>query len=485
MEESTKIKKNSIFSTLSITSRLIANVIVFWILARFFNPELFGQFTFAHTLANTFIIFADFGFDILLTTEIARRRENASKIFQQLFSLKLMFTLLSMLGMWVFAYLFELSSTSHDMILVFSVFLVFTTLTNFLYALYKGFEILEYETKVSLIMNVGLLIIVGILLIIKAGILSIAVGFVFSRFIGFLVGVKYSYKVLPKINYKLIFDGFTSIKSKMFVFGFHFLFSYLFFQLDTILLAMFKGDYYVGIYQSVFKLVLLPLVIPEILVNVLLPVLSRLNFDNTFRWEKLGSLMSKLLFIVIIPIALSLSLYSEKIIKLIYGSNYNDAIPVLKIFAMILVIRFILEPFALMLTTSNRQKYRMYVVIAATFLNLILNIFFIPQYGVVGAASVSLITNAFVALCYLFSLIELFKKWIINFNIISISIGSIILFYVMQKLPFFEYFIGVPIIFIIYLLTALTFFFSPEEKRILFSLDFVANYFYKRRGNNK
>ena len=38
---------------------------------------------------------ADFGFDVLLTTEIARQREKASENFRQYFSLKLLFGLFS------------------------------------------------------------------------------------------------------------------------------------------------------------------------------------------------------------------------------------------------------------------------------------------------------------------------------------------------------------------------------------------------------
>jgi len=109
MTEASRIRNNSVFSFLSISSRLVANVVVFWIIARVYGPELFGQFTFAQTLATIFILFADFGFDILLTNEIARDRDKAKALFQQFFSLKLIFSLVALIGMWVFALVNEIS----------------------------------------------------------------------------------------------------------------------------------------------------------------------------------------------------------------------------------------------------------------------------------------------------------------------------------------------------------------------------------------
>lgn len=473
MTEATRVRRNTLFSFFSISSRLIANVIVFWIIARFYGPTLFGQFAFAHTLATIFIISADFGFDILLTNEIARNRNKAVQFFRQFFSLKFIFTSVSIIGMWLFAILGNLSSDSRLFIAVFSLYMAFTTLTNFLFALFKGFERLEYETKVSLFINVSLLIIVAILIFLNSSILNIAYAFLLTRFIGFIVGIKYSFAVLKNISFKPLFTEFKENKNKILIYGFHLVFSYLFFQLDTILLAMWRGDYEVGIYQSVFKLILIPLVIPEIFVNTLLPVLSRLNVENLQSWRKVGNLMNKILFIVILPISITLFVFADKIINIIYGShNYVDAIPVLRIFALTLFVRFNLETYALMITTSDRQKTRLYVVIFATLLNLLLNYFIIPLYGAFGAAIVSLITNALVGAIYILTTLPLFYDWIINVKMIFTLIISIALTFVLWFLNSIILLLFSPILIGIFFVIAYLFVFSKEEKKLIFSNEF-------------
>ena len=471
MTEAVRIRRNSIFSIISITSRLIANVILFWFIARFYGPTIFGQFTFAHSLSYIFIILADFGFDVLLTNEIAKERNNAIKIFQQYFSLKFIFTLFALASMWLFVLFNDLSYESRLLVIIFSIYMVFTNMTNFLYALYKGFERLEFETKVSLIINISLLILTIILIILKADIITIAVAFVSTRIIGFFFGIKYSFIVLKGISFKLLFTGFSKIKKKVFVFGFNLAFNYLFFQLDTILLAFWKGDYEVGIYQSVFKLILIPLVIPDIFINTLLPVLSRLNVENEAQWKKIGEIMNKLLFIIIIPISIILFIYADQIINIVYGAKeYASAVPILRIFALTLFVRFNLEAYALMLTTSNRQHVRMNVVIAATFLNLILNYYMINSYGAYGAAIVSLITNVFVGLMYYLNALPLFFEWVINTRTVVVFVLSCALAYSFWLLRSYSIFIFTPVILVLFAIITFKYFLTNKEKDLIIPL---------------
>lgn len=473
MSEALRIRKNSLYSTLSITSRLIANVFVFWIMARYYGPETFGQFTSAQILAANFILFADFGFDILLTTEVAKNKKDAQRLFQQFFSLKIIFCIIALISMWVLALFGNFSPETRTLISIFSFYTVVTTLTNFLYGLYKGFEQLEYETKVSMFVNVGLLIIAFPLIILKVNVLWIAAAFIVTRIMGFIIGIHYSHKLIPKISFTLLFDGFHEIKSKVFVFGFFLLFNNLFFQLDTILLSLWKGDREVGVYQSVFKLIMLPLVVPDIFINTLMPVLSRFNVENQAQWKRIGYLMNKILTAIVIPVSIILFVYSEQIIKIIYGlNNYSNAVPILKIFAVTLFVRFSLEAYALLLTTSDRQAIRLYTVVAATILNFSINYYLIPIYGAFGAAIVSLITNVFVGIVYYSVNLKLVYEYLFNLKTFVMVLSSIVIALIFWFNKSMNVFVSGPIILMLFLFLTLFFYFTKEEKKIIFSNEF-------------
>jgi O-antigen/teichoic acid export membrane protein len=162
------------------------------------------------------------------------------------------------------------------------------------------------------------------------------------------------------------------------------------------------GDLQVGIYQSVFKIVALTVVAPEILVATMMPVLSRMHDENEERWYVLSGLLIKTLFFLGLPLGMTLFVFSEQIIHMVYGTaTFAEAVPIMRLFAFTVFIRFSVEAFALMLTTSHRQSVRMKIVVAGTFINLGLNLYMIPRFGPYGAGIVSLATNAVVGAAYL------------------------------------------------------------------------------------
>lgn len=468
MSDFSKIRKNTFYSIITISSRLIANVFLFWLLARFYGPKVFGQFTFAHTLATTFIVFADFGIEILLTTKLAAEKGNSSKIFEKLLGLKFTFLLFALIFMILIGLSFELSDESFILIFVFAVYLLFTSLNNFFAGVFKGYEKFIYETRVSLLSNFLLIALTISLLLLHRSIIEIAVAFASSRIIGTIYSIYNLYRLDKELTFKPDLSGFKLLGSKVLIFGFHLIFAYLFFQIDTLLLAKFKGDYSVGIYQSVFKLVMLPLVIPDVFINSFLPTLSRYYSEDKKEWLRLGSIMGRILFICALPISVIMVFYSKEIINLVYGlKNYSDAVDVFRVFGLIILVRFTLEPFALMLTTSDRQIVRLITVIAATILNVTLNYFVIPVYDTLGASVVSLTVNTFVGIIYFTVLKDDFNFWLVNLKNLFALLTVFLIGFLFYELVNLNFLIEVMMILIIISVAGYKFYITNSEKEIL------------------
>ena len=427
MSEAMRIRKNSLFSFLSMSSRLFTNIVIYWIIARFYGREIFGQFTSAQTIAIALILFADFGLDLLLTTELPRDISKSVGLFNKYFSIKLILSSIAFIIMLLFSSFGSFGPEVKKLLAIFSFFVVFTTLSNFLTALYKGNEKLEYEAFVNFIINFNSLVVILILIAFKQNIIIISLAFTLTKLIGLIASFYFAHKLLPLNQVRIDFTGFRLLKNQVITFGLFWVFGNLFFQLDTILLAFWQGEKSVGTYQSVFRLIMLPLVIPDIFVNSLMPTLSRLNSENELVWKKLGSLFNKLLVLIAIPLSITFYIYSDQIIHLVYGKKeYSDAIPILRIFAIILFIRFFSETHGLMLTTSLKQKTRMKIVVVATFLNFIINYFLISKYGAFGAGLTSLITNLFVCVFYVAATFSFTKLWFVNLNLITLLIFVLI-----------------------------------------------------------
>ncbi len=408
-----RIKWNSLFYFLSFAIRLLTNFLLFVGIARFYGPETFGQFTAAHTLSTLFILFADFGFDTLLTTEVARHRERAVALTQQFLSIKLIFCVASTAVMFVLPFFRGASPQTRMLIEIFSFYVLLSALNNFFFALFRGFEHMHQETRISFIINLLLLALLVIFGVLHIPIIAIAIAFVGSRLLGLAIAYGVARKTLGVASLQLSLGEWRTIWKQVAVFGCTFVFGNLFFMLDTVLMTFMGNDHDVGIYQSVFKIVALVLIVPDILTTTLMPVLSKLHREDMQRWDRIGMLLNKTLLFVGLGVSIVMFVYADQIIRLVYGlKEYDEAVPIMRIFSIIVFVRYLAETSALMLTTSGLQRTRMNVVIAATAMNFALNLYVLPQYGILGAASVSLLTNLVVGLGYIVAQRALFISWV-------------------------------------------------------------------------
>ncbi len=428
MRRGAGIRRNSIFAFLSRLIRLLTNVLMFVGIARLYGVEAFGQFTTAHTLSTIFLLLADFGFDSLLPTEIAVHRQKTPEYVARYFSLKIVFAVVATIAMMMVPLLEGMSASTETLVHIFSWYVLLASLNNFFFALFKGYEEFHHETRISFITNSLLLILLIVLGVFQAPLPYVALSFVGTRVLGLLLALKTTGKWpelrLPRFD----LSGWREVWQRVAVFGIHFLFGNLFFQLDTILLSVWRGDRDVGIYQSAFKVVGMVLILPDIAVNTMMPVLARLRVENIERWKEYGRLLNKILFLVGFPVSILLFVYSEPIITLVYGSaEFQTAIPVLRIFAATVLVRYGYEAYALMLTTSHRQAARMTIVVAGTLINVAANAFFIPAYGPWGAAVVSLGTNVLVGVSYVVASGQSFVQWTLQVRNLLVAIGMLAL----------------------------------------------------------
>lgn len=467
MSDFERISRNSIYSFLSISFRLVSNVLLFWLIARFYGKDIFGQFSIAQTFAAIFVLFADFGLDMLLTTEIPKDLKRARELFQRYFSIKLFLTIVAFIVMIAIAVSGKFDSQVNQLIIIFSFYAAFTTLSNFLYALFKGFEQLGYETRVAFFVNFFTLILILTLIFLEKDIITISLSFVGMRFLGFIVAIYYAHKLLPDITFRPSFKDVRKILDHVVVFGLFLVFGNLYFQLDTILIAYLLDTESVGIYQAVFKLIVLPLIIPEIFVGSILPALARLYSSEIEKWDKIGFSLYKLLVYISIPISITLFVYPDQIILLIYGVEYIEAVPILRVFSIIVLVRFFAETYGLMLTSSLRQKMRMYVVLGATVFNLVLNLLLIPQIGIVGAVITALLTNLLVAFLFIYITKSFSFIWIKNVLSIKLIIVSALLYSTLFAFGEFGYWIVGILAIIPYLLFIYYKLLSVQEKQYL------------------
>ncbi len=100
--------------------------------------------------------------------------------------------------------------------------------------------------------------------------------------------------------------------------------------------------------------------------------------------------------LIVIPLIVVVLFLAPEIINIVGGSDFSDAIPVLRILVFALASIFFGHLFTNILIAGSLQKKLMFALIIAAMINVGANIILIPIYSYTGAAVVSVVTEVFV-----------------------------------------------------------------------------------------
>ncbi len=176
------------------------------------------------------------------------------------------------------------------------------------------------------------------------------------------------------------------------VFGLPLIFSQIFRLVYTyadqlMLASMGKGAEGIGYYEVARNVALMLAFVPTLLRSVMFPASAEFYADqNLKRLEALFTFMVKHLFWFLLPLGVWMSVLSPLIVEIVAGPQYIPAAPGLTWLAMLMVMRAFGVPFFTCLVGAlGRTKEQFYISAAGGALNVLLNMYWIPMFGYMGA----------------------------------------------------------------------------------------------------
>ena len=110
------------------------------------------------------------------------------------------------------------------------------------------------------------------------------------------------------------------------------------------------------------------------------------------------------ILMIVVPISVGIVLKSEKIIYLIFGEEYIGGAPSLKLLGLTLPFAVCAYLFSgVVLIPNHLEEKFMHATVIGAGVNIVLNIIFIPNYGISGAAATTLLAEFIVCMlccCY-------------------------------------------------------------------------------------
>lgn len=165
---------------------------------------------------------------------------------------------------------------------------------------------------------------------------------------------------------------------------------------DILMIRAMLSPAEVAFYQVALQWANLILLAQQAVLMVAGPKIARAwRQKNLFKLQKILTSSARFVFIVALPLSFLLIFFGEELISYTFGEEYIPALSALFVF---IIGRTIQASYGAIINLSKVlgwENYMLKLLIISVFINIILNYFLIPEYGISGAAAASVIASFF------------------------------------------------------------------------------------------
>jgi O-antigen/teichoic acid export membrane protein len=427
------IARNTLFGVGGQLALRIANFIFTVLVVRTLGDEHFGQYSIVLAWAGLFSVIGDLGVNQYLAREIARDREQSNKLFWDTVVLRLILaviaTVITVGGAIVIT---DYSTEIIIGIALYTATYYFSALVAPLQSILSGHERLDVLSIMNVISQIIFMVFAGLFLYLGLTFVWLVVAGVVAMPV--IAWLQYavirrnklgppSFRLNRELWWTLIRAGapFAAVQLSL-TFAF---------QVDTIFLAQYTNDAVVGWYGAAYRLTLTFLSLSRSFNEAILPTLAQEHATNPDTVRNWYYTSTRFIVMIGLPIAVGGAILSSGITS-IYGADF---LPSTIAFAILIWdIPFVMyHTFCGNIATSIRHEgsaARIYVSVGI--LNVALNAFLVPRFGMIASCFATVITDAFgAALFYALLRRELGPGLKLNrllwIGIASIGMGAILL----------------------------------------------------------
>jgi len=399
MEVGKQVVKGVFWGSLAklITALLYGALLI--LLPRYLGKENFGYYSLTLSVITFFGLFVIAGVGtaagrFVATTDINNKKQTGTVIFNglllQLILGLILASLLLLLTPLISGQLKQ--PLLRSLLPLGALYLIFWGLVEYFKAVFVGLQKLHFLTYQAVVENLSKLLLAGggvILLgfgpaqVLQALIIALLIAFVFA------LSLAFKEKQLQTVNFKWLKDIFFYSLPMVIMFAS----IYIFFELDSIMIAYFHGVKATGAYNAAIQFVRYLSQVVTPLGMVLGPTILKLKEQQP---EKLASIIGRSLnyvLLLFLPISLLIFIAPAAILHFLFGAQYLSATAsfrVMAIFALTLGLGTAFSPVIDYLGLApKRAKYMVLAVTA----NVVLNFLLIPKFGGVGAAVATALTH--------------------------------------------------------------------------------------------
>jgi O-antigen/teichoic acid export membrane protein len=385
--------------------RFLTKAISFFIViytVRYLGEVGYGKYSFAIAFVSFFFIIPYLGIHEVLVREIAKNPKIAGKALGNASIIQFILGIIALALVILSCIFLGYPNETIKIIILASLGLLLSGLSP-IGVIYEVNFRNEYAVFFGVLSRIILLISLLIIIFYDLGLSWIIIASVVADAIHSIVMVFYS-KRFVKLDFNLDTTFCRYLLKEALPIALTSVFITIYFRIDVIMLSMMKGDSEVGIYSAATRLTEALLFLSSTFMVSMFPLMSRYFSDSPKTLPFIYRKSVKYLFILALPIAVGVTFFSDKIILLMYGDQFQNTSNVLKILIWATGILFINDVTNFLLISSNKQKFVTISTAIGAVLNTGLNFILIPKYSYQGAAFATVITELSLAVMLIYFL---------------------------------------------------------------------------------
>jgi O-antigen/teichoic acid export membrane protein len=372
------------------------------VIARFLGDTVFGKFAFALAFTEIFSIFASLGYNTLLVREVSRDKTQVNKYINNIFSFRVIISLILYVLIVITINLMQYPDDTKIAVYLLGIFQILEALANVFKMTFRAFERMDLEAAIIVSVNLISLPLMMYLIYLGYGLITVCLVYVTIGLMDFVFSILLCRKKIAMIKRDFNFNFFrktlpTAISLSMLA-----IFALIYVKIDTVMLSIMKGDAVVGWYNAAYYMVQGFKPLQQLFMSALFPLMSFSFVSSKDVLKRIFERSFKYLFILGLPIAIGITLLADKIIFLIYGSNFQNSIIALQILSWDVLLVFLYGCISFLLVSIDRQHQMAILAGCTAIINIVLNLILIPSYSYIGSAFATIIAESFLLLAYIY-----------------------------------------------------------------------------------
>lgn len=370
------------------------------LLTRYLGVEKYGIYNLVFAYLAFFGIFADFGLQLTLVRDLSGDTKSTQNLKSSYFSLKIIFTLISILLALITLIFFPYSQTIKMSILIGSLAVGAGQMNAYGASVLQSKVKLDLVALLEIINRIATVIAIIVFVLLHWGLYSIILSVVIGNVISTILNIYLTpdfFRLTSIPSLELI----KKVIKVSFPVGISSLLAVLYFKVDILMLSVMKSTVDVGIYSLSYKLfeniIMLWLFYMASLYPLMAGYINKGDTKNLILILKTSMVVLSVFVLVVLSAGY---VFAPLVIDILGGKSFVESILPLRILLIALPFVFVNNIFYYFFLSLLKIKVIFSVLISSLVVNFLVNIFLIPRYSYIGTSGSTVLTEFFVSILY-------------------------------------------------------------------------------------